>query len=61
MIKILAFLEADLPRVEDEVNKYMNKYSIEYIFNTGSRLVFVLKEKSQRDPISHRRVTQKES
>lgn len=53
MVKVLAFLEADLPRVEAELNLYMNKFSIAYIYHTGSRLVFILKEKSRSG--SHKR------
>jgi|WetSurMetagenome_2_1015567.scaffolds.fasta_scaffold931365_2 hypothetical protein len=45
MIKLLAFLEADLPRIENEVNQYMDKYDLIYVHSTGSRLVFILKEK----------------
>jgi hypothetical protein len=48
MIKVLAFLEAELPKVEPELNKYMDKYSIVYVWHTGSRLVFILQEKPQR-------------
>ena len=48
MIKLLAFLEADLPRVENEVNKYMDKYDLVYVHSTGSRLIFILKEKPKR-------------
>lgn len=45
MVKILAFLEADLPRIESEINPYMDKYDIVYVFHTAARLVFVLKER----------------
>lgn len=48
MIKILAFLEADLPRIEAEINPYMTDYQIAYVWNTGARLVFILQEKPKR-------------
>jgi hypothetical protein len=61
MIKILAFLEAELPRVENEVNQYMDKYDVEYIFNTGSRLIFVLKEKAAPKRSHHAKHAETES
>lgn len=48
MIKVMAFLEADLPRIETELNPYMDKYEIIYVFHTASRLVFILRERPKR-------------
>jgi hypothetical protein len=48
MIKILVFMESDLARIESEINKYMDKYKIEYVWSTNVRIVFVLKEKDKR-------------
>ena len=48
MVKVLAFLEADLPRIAKELNVYMDKFDIAYVWNTGARLIFILKEKPAR-------------
>lgn len=61
MIKILAFLEADLPRVESEINPYMAKYDIKYIYHTGARLIFILKEKPSRSGGHRKSVETEES
>lgn len=48
MIKVLTFLEADLSRIELTLNPYLGAYDILYVWNTSSRLVFILKEKGKR-------------
>ena len=46
MIKVLAFLESNIPTIEPELNKWLDKYTIQYVWSTNSRLVFILKEKA---------------
>ena len=48
MVKVLAFLEASLPTIEPELNKYMDEYNIVYVWSTGARLIFILQEKPKR-------------
>lgn len=47
MIKILVFMEADISRMEGEINQHMDKYEIAHAWSTGARLVIILKERAK--------------
>ncbi len=51
MIKVLVFMESEIHKIEASVNEYAKTHEVHFVWNTGSRLVVILKEKDK--PKSH--------
>jgi len=47
MFKVLVFLESDLPKMEDELNKFKAWDLVHAWATTNNRMVIILKEKAR--------------